>query len=228
MSAPVPLVRLEGLTRTFDDGAVTALRDMHLSVFAGDCLAVVGRSGSGKSCLVNMLSGIDAPSSGVVYWNGSPVQSRRSWSDLRREQIGIVFQEFNLLPTLTALENVELPLFGQNLSAAEKRRRAMESLVEVGLADRVHHLPTALSGGERQRVAIARSIINSPSLLLADEPTGNLDSVNAALIADLLFNLWRSRATTLVLVTHDETLAARCQRWVRLSDGQVIEERAVS
>jgi putative ABC transport system ATP-binding protein len=220
-----PLLRLEGVGRVFDGGAVVALHYVELQIRHGDCLAIVGPSGSGKSTLINILSGISAPTSGQVYWNDRPVGSRKEWAALRRDQIGIVFQEFNLLPTLTAIENVEMALFGRGLDAAERGRRASLSLGRVRLSERQHHLPHALSGGERQRVAIARSIVSGPKLILADEPTGNLDGTNAVLIADLLFELQETSGATLVLVTHNEALASRCQRCIKIRDGRIVENR---
>ena len=222
-SPPPSLVRLQGVSRVFDQGAVVALRQIDLIIESDDCIALVGASGSGKSSLISMLSGIDAPTAGEVYWDGRPVESRKQWAALRSSEIGIVFQEFHLIPTLTALENVELAMFGHNLAPAERLLRASVALDRVGLAGRLDHLPQALSGGERQRVAIARSIVNQPKLLLADEPTGNLDSVNAAMIADLLLGLQRG-GTALVLATHDETLALRCKRQLRIRDGQIVDD----
>jgi len=220
-----PLVTLEGVSRAFDDGAIVALKSIDLKIPAGDCVAILGPSGSGKSSIVNLLSGIDRPTSGRILWNGTPVESRRAWSRLRRDGIGIVFQEFNLIPTLSAAENVEMALMGRGVAPGEQRARAQAALGRVGLAHRTRHLPHALSGGERQRVAIARAIVNAPSVLLADEPTGNLDSANAAAVADLLFDLQRDTGMTLVLVTHDESLAARCRRRVRVRDGEIAEDR---
>jgi len=163
-----------------------------------------------------------------VLWGGQPVASRRAWAQLRRRDIGIVFQEFHLLPTLTARENVEMALMGHGIAAAERRERAQSALERVGLAHRLENLPHALSGGERQRVAIARAIVNAPRLLLADEPTGNLDTANTEAVADLLFNLQRDTGMTLVLVTHDEHLAARCRRCVRIRDGEVADDRVLA
>ena len=220
-----PLVMLERVSRAFDDGAIVALKSIDLKIPAGDCVAILGPSGSGKSSIVNLLSGIDRPTSGRILWNGTPVESRRAWSRLRRDGIGIVFQEFNLIPTLSAAENVEMALMGRGVAPGEQRARAQAALGRVGLAHRMRHLPHALSGGERQRVAIARAIVNAPSVLLADEPTGNLDSANAAAVADLLFCLQRDTGMTLVLVTHDESLAARCRRCVRVRDGEIAEDR---
>ena len=193
------LISLRGISRVHDGGAIAALRNVDLQIAAGECVAIVGASGSGKSSLVNMLCGIDFPTAGTVLWEGRLLRTQQSWARLRRLNIGIVFQEFNLIPTLTALENVEL-------------------------GSRMHHLVTKLSGGERQRVAIARAIVNEPKLLLADEPTGNLDSASAANVADLLFKLREKAGTTLILVTHDDALAARCTRRVRIRDGVIVDD----
>jgi predicted ABC-type transport system involved in lysophospholipase L1 biosynthesis ATPase subunit len=220
-----PLIRLAGVARTYDRGAIVALENVDLVIATGECVAILGPSGSGKSSLLNILSGIDAPTTGKVYWNDLPPRSRREWATLRGSEIGIVFQEFNLLPTLSAIENVEIALLGRGLSSASRRSRSVKALERVGLISRLDHLPNALSGGERQRVAIARSIVNSPSLLLADEPTGNLDSANAALIVDLLLGLHDDTGMTLVLITHDEDIAARCGRCIRMKDGRVVEDR---
>ncbi len=226
--AAAPLVSLERVSRAFDDGTIIALDAVDLAIPAGDCLALLGPSGSGKSSIVNLLSGIDRPTSGRILWKGTPVTSRRAWSRLRRSDIGIVFQEFNLIPTLTAAENVEMALMGRGVAADQQRARARTALERVGLGHRTGHLPHALSGGERQRVAIARAIVNAPSLLLADEPTGNLDSASSAAVADLLFNLQRDTGMTLVLVTHDEGLAARCKRCIRVRDGRIADDRVRS
>jgi putative ABC transport system ATP-binding protein len=219
-----PLLALRGVSRIHDGGAIAALRNIDLQIEAGDCLAIVGASGSGKSSLVNLLCGIDRASAGTVRWEGRALRTQRDWARLRRLHIGIVFQEFNLIPTLTALENVEIAMFGRGLSAARRLTRAGTMLDRVGLEHRMHNQVTTLSGGERQRVAIARAIVNQPKLLLADEPTGNLDSASAANVADLMFRLRQDAAMTLVLVTHDDGLAARCPRRVRIKDGVIVED----
>jgi putative ABC transport system ATP-binding protein len=222
------LIALAGVGRAFDDGAIVALKSVDLAIEAGECVAILGPSGSGKSSIVNLMSGIDRPSGGRILWNGTPVASRRAWARLRRNEIGIVFQEFHLLPTLTARENVEMALMGRGVAADARTEQAATALTRVGLAHRLGHLPHALSGGERQRVAIARAIVNAPRLLLADEPTGNLDSANTQAVADLLFNLQRDTGMTLVLVTHDEHLAARCRRCVRIRDGEIADDRVLA
>jgi len=219
-----PLITLRAISRLYDGGAIAAVRDIDLEIGVGDCVAIVGASGSGKSSLVNLLCGIDYPTAGTVSWEGRPVHTRRNWSRLRRESIGIVFQEFNLMPTLTALENVELALLGRGLSVGRRNARAAAVLERVGLKSRMHNLTTTLSGGERQRVAIARAIVHEPKLLLADEPTGNLDSISVANVADLLFRLREKTGMTLILVTHDDTLAARCPRRVRIRDGVIVDD----
>jgi len=220
-----PLIAMRGVSRSYDGGAIAALRSIDLQIEAGDCLAVVGASGSGKSSLVNLLCGIDHASAGTVLWEGRVLRTRRDWARLRRRHIGIVFQDFNLIPTLTALENVEIALFGRGLSASQRLTRAAVVLDRVGLEHRMHNRVTTLSGGERQRVAIARAIVNQPKLLLADEPTGNLDSVSADNVADLVFRLHRDFGMTVILVTHDDGLAARCRRRVRIRDGVIVEDR---
>src|SRR5262252_6119004 len=219
------LIALRRVSRVYDRGAITALRNVDLHVAEGDCLAIVGASGSGKSSLVNILCGLDYPSSGHVAWEGRAIRSKREWVRLRRTRIGIVFQEYNLIPTLSAAENIELALMGRGMSAKERYTRAGMVLARVSLEQHPHHVVSRLSGGERQRVAIARALVSDPKLLVADEPTGNLDTANAQMIADLLFGLRESTGMTLILVTHNETLAARCDRQIRLRDGSVVQDK---
>jgi putative ABC transport system ATP-binding protein len=218
-----PLIALRDVSRTFDRGSVVALRGVDLAIERGAFVSIMGRSGSGKSSLVHIMVGFDRPTAGSVSWQGAEVTDRRSWTDLRRNKIGIVFQEFLLLPTLSAIDNVEIAMSGTGLSSAARRRRAAELLEQVGLAGRFDHQPFALSGGERQRVAIARSLANRPELLVADEPTGNLDSANAEAVLGLLLDLRRQAGTTLVLVTHDNAIAARAERILEIRDGRVGE-----
>jgi len=219
-----PLLALRDVVRSFDRGRITALNGLSLTIETGDCVAITGRSGSGKSCLVNVATGLDRPDAGAVLWRGAPVASRRDWAHLRRQEIGIVFQEFHLLPTLTSVQNVELALMGCGLDARAQAARARAALERVGLGTRLDHLPTELSGGERQRVAIARALAREPLLLFADEPTGNLDSANAEAIAALLLSLQAEKGMALVLVTHDRALAARCARRVVMADGRILSD----
>jgi ABC-type lipoprotein export system ATPase subunit len=220
-----PLVAFDHVSHSFDDGRIVALNDVSLTIHEGESVAIVGASGSGKSTLILLLCGIRVPVTGKVLWKGTPVASPEQWTELRRTEIGIVFQEFNLFPTLTARENIEVAMFGMGLGSRERMRLADAALETVGLSDRAKHLPHELSGGERQRVAISRSIINDPALILADEPTGNLDSVNAEAILDLLFELKRKRGATLVMVSHEPSYARRCGRQIRIMDGKVFEQR---
>jgi predicted ABC-type transport system involved in lysophospholipase L1 biosynthesis ATPase subunit len=222
-----PLVALEHVGREFDGGRVTALKDVSLEIAKGESLSIVGTSGSGKTTLIMLMCGIMVPSEGVVRWNGEPVASPKEWSKLRRTEIGIVFQDFNLFPTLSANENIEVATFGTGIDSAERKRRAEAALEAVGLSARATHLPHQLSGGERQRVAIARSIVNRPAAIFADEPTGNLDSINGKQIVDLLFDLHKTRGVTLVLVSHDTGLAAACARQVGIKDGRLSEKPSV-
>ena len=219
-----PLIALRRISRIYDGGAVTALRNVELEIAEGSSVAMVGVSGSGKSSLVNILCGLDYPSSGHVAWEGRVIRSRRAWVALRRNRIGIVFQEYNLIPTLTAVENIEMTLLGRGLSKKHRYTRAGMLLAHVGLEHHPHRVVSRLSGGERQRVAIARAMASEPKLLVADEPTGNLDTASAERIADLLFDLHEQNGMALVLATHDDTLAARCDRRIRLRDGVVVED----
>lgn len=222
-----PLISFEHVGREFDEGRIVALRDVNLGIEKGQSVAIVGASGSGKTTLLLLMCGIEVPSTGLVRWNGEPVTTSRAWTSLRRSQIGIVFQDFNLFPTLTANENIQMAMFGPGIGSKERKRRAESALETVGLTQRATHLPHELSGGERQRVAIARSIVNNPILILADEPTGNLDTVNGAAIMDLLFDLQRHRAATLVIVTHDPRHARRCARQLEIKDGRVFEQSSM-
>ncbi len=221
-----PLLRLEQVTRSFDGGRICALDRLSLDIAEGECVALLGRSGAGKSCLLAIAGGLDAPDAGRVLWQGEAVAGRRAWAALRRQAIGIVFQDFNLLPTLTARQNVALALMGCVPPRAQCEA-AERALARVGLAQRMDHLPQQLSGGERQRVAIARALVRRPRLLLADEPTGSLDSGNAEHVADLIFTLADESGMALLLVTHDAALAARCPRRVQLLDGRIIADDAV-
>lgn len=222
-----PLIAFEHVGREFDEGHIVALQDVNLAIETGQSVAIVGASGSGKTTLILLMCGIEVPSTGLVRWNGEPITTAPAWTSLRRSEIGIVFQDFNLFPTLTANENVQMAMFGPGIGSKERARRAEAALQTVGLTERATHLPHELSGGERQRVAIARSIVNNPTLILADEPTGNLDSVNGTAIMDLLFDLQRARGATLVIVTHDPRHARACARQIEIKDGRVFEHSSV-
>ncbi|TAH40689.1 MAG: ATP-binding cassette domain-containing protein [Dokdonella sp.] len=209
-------------TVTGPDGSLTILDEVSLSVEEGSSLAIVGVSGSGKTTLLGLLAGLDRPSSGSVILGGQKLDplDEEARARVRRRMVGFVFQSFHLLPALNAEENVMLPLELEGL--ADARQRAAQALADVGLSARLHHYPHQLSGGEQQRVAIARAFVHRPKLLFADEPTGNLDQRTGAAISDLLFSLNREHATTLVMVSHDQSLASRCQRSLRLSDGRIV------
>jgi putative ABC transport system ATP-binding protein len=204
-------------------GAVNILRGVDLSVKSGETISIVGPSGAGKTTLLMALSGLERPSSGQVRIADTDLTaiSEDDLARFRRRHVGIVFQSFHLVPTMTALENVSLPL--EFAAAADPAGQAKAALEKTGLGDRLHHFPGELSGGEQQRVALARAFVANPSLLLADEPTGNLDRETGIMVMDLLFSLQKEHGTTLVLVTHDETLASRCNRSIQMIDGRVME-----
>ena len=217
-----PLLRAEGLVKTYPDGDVRALRGVSLAVAERESVAITGPSGCGKSTLLQLLGGLDRPDSGEVYFRGGPLAGLDR-DAFRARQLGFVFQSFHLLPTLTALENVQVPMFEAPWPVAERRDRAAKLLDEVGLGHRGGHRPGKLSVGERQRVAIARALANEPTLILADEPTGNLDSRAQADVLALLDRLRRGRSLTLVMVTHSHEVAAAADREVRLRDGRIVE-----
>ena len=223
-----PLVALERVSRGYDGGRIVALRDATVRVAPGEFIAVVGPSGSGKSTLLHLLCGLDRPTDGRVLFRGAEPPSAAAWTRVRARQIGFVFQAFHLFPTLTALENVEIPMFGVVADGGERGRRARALLDRVGLAGRLHHLPSELSGGERQRVAIARSLANAPALIGADEPTGNLDSRASADVLDLLAELHRRDGASLVLATHNMEVAARAGRIIHLADGRIVADTCAS
>ncbi|MGC2580095.1 MAG: ABC transporter ATP-binding protein [Terrimicrobiaceae bacterium] len=212
-----------GLTKSFDGGSVAALRGVDFHVREGEFVAVVGPSGCGKTTLLQLLGSLDRPSSGTLTYRGKSIANLPDPSEYRAREIGFIFQAFHLLPTFTVVENVQIPMFEGGLSRSERAGRALELLNDVGLEHRLKHFPSELSGGERQRVAVARSLANRPSVLLADEPTGNLDSENAAHVVELLLRLHKELGTTLILVTHDLAIAALAARTVRMKDGRIVE-----
>jgi putative ABC transport system ATP-binding protein len=228
MHAPAsPAIALDvrglGKTVALPDGALTILDDVAFTVERGDAVAIVGASGSGKSTLLSLLAGLDTPTSGSVHLDGQSLSTldEDGRARVRGEKVGFVFQSFQLLPTLTALENVMLPL--ELRGDADAQAPARRILEKVGLGARLGHYPRQLSGGEQQRVALARAFVTNPALLFADEPTGNLDTHTGQAIIDLLFSLNEDAGTTLVLVTHDEHLAARCRHQIRLDSGRLVE-----
>ncbi len=222
------IIELDDVALSLGDGAaqVDVLRGISLAVAPGEAVGLVGPSGSGKSTLLMVLAGLERPDRGRVLLDGQDLTTlgEDALARVRGRRIGIVFQSFHLVPTMTALENVALPL--ELAGRAGAFRRAEEELGTVGLGDRLHHYPAQLSGGEQQRVAIARALAPDPAVVVADEPTGNLDETTGRTIADLLFGIRRERGATLVLVTHDATLAARCDRTVQLRAGRVVEPAA--
>jgi putative ABC transport system ATP-binding protein len=231
MNRSEPLVSVEEVTRRFpfDHREVTALDHASLRVSPGEFLAISGPSGSGKSTLLNLIGCIDKPTTGRIRIEGvdTGTLNPARTTDLRRKKIGFVFQTFNLIPVFTAAENVEFPLIVQGFSGQERRRRVAEALESVGLGDRAHHRPDLLSGGERQRVAVARAIVHRPALVLADEPTANLDTHNATQLIDLMRDLNRTLGLTFIFSTHDQRLLEHTPRIVRLTDGHVESDNAL-
>ncbi len=217
----VPLIDVRSVCRTYDDGTVRALKDVSFTVGRGEYVAIMGPSGSGKSTLLNLLGALDHPCRGEICFEGQSLATLRDLDRFRARTIGFVFQSFHLLPTLTAIENVQIPMFEGTLDRRSRVRKAEELLCLVGLSHRLKHVPQKLSVGERQRVAIARALANDPLVLLADEPTGNLDSRAGAGVLDLFDRLHRERGVTLVVITHGAEVAARAERTVWIRDGEI-------
>ncbi|WP_020468171.1 ABC transporter ATP-binding protein [Zavarzinella formosa] len=216
------LLYADQLHKQYPDGQVRALGGVSLGIKEAEYTAITGPSGCGKSTLLNVIGALDRPDKGEVFFRGAPLGNQRDLDRFRARQIGFVFQSFFLLPTLTSLENVQIPMFEGALGSRERTRKAEELLGLVGMSHRAGHRPGQLSVGERQRIALARSLANDPVLLLADEPTGNLDSHNATLVLDLLTNLRRDRRLSLLIVTHSPDVAARADRVIRMRDGQIV------
>lgn len=221
------VIKVRNLSKVYELGEISvhALRGVSLDIYPGEMVAIMGPSGSGKSTLMNMIGCLDSPSSGEYYLDGEEVSQLvdDELAAVRNKKIGFVFQKYNLLPRANAIENVELPLrYSDN--TADMTARAKEMLISVGLGDRMEHKPNELSGGQQQRVAIARALVNRPAIILADEPTGNLDSTSGKEIMDLLHKLNAEQGTTIVIVTHDAEVAAQAQRTIRLFDGKILEE----
>ena len=225
-----PIVQVENLTKIYGSGetAVRALDGLSVEVQTGEFVAVMGPSGCGKSTLLNMLGALDQPTEGTVRVAGEDLSNLKNVDRFRARTVGFVFQLHNLLPTMTAQENVEVPLQGQINSRKERKERAAHLMALVGLADRRDHLPGQLSGGQRQRVAIARSLANSPSLILADEPSGALDSQSSGEVLSLLAELNRSQGTSIIVVTHDRRVAQATQRILRMQDGKIVSDHRIT
>lgn len=227
---PPPVLRAQALTRTYGKGdtAFRALRGVDVAVARGESVAIVGRSGSGKSTLMHLLALLDRPSSGRVEVHGTDAStlSGRELNRVRNAEFGFVFQQFFLTAGQTVFENVSLPLVIAGVAPKERRRRTLEALDSLGLADKAGNRANDLSGGQKQRVVVARALVGEPSVIFADEPTGNLDSATGAQVEDILFGLRRDRGITLVVVTHDHELAARCDRSVTIADGLVVAGRS--
>jgi ABC-type lipoprotein export system ATPase subunit len=222
------VVEVKDLLKVYGDGhKIHALDHVSFTVRAGEFVSVMGPSGSGKSTLLNMLGALDRPTSGQVIINGQDMTTLRDVDSFRAKTVGFVFQLHNLIPTLSSLENVEVPMQGQGLGSVQRRKRAEELLTLVGLGDRLHHLPSQLSGGQRQKVAIARALANQPAILLADEPTGNLDSQSGDEVMKLLEDLHSEHGMTIFVVTHDMGIARRTHRVLVMRDGRIVREDLV-
>ncbi|HEY4981712.1 MAG TPA: ABC transporter ATP-binding protein [Pseudolabrys sp.] len=220
-------IHVEAIKKRY--GVLEVLRGIELTISEGEFAAIIGKSGSGKSTLLGVIAGLEKPDQGRIVIQGHDLAGLgdTQMADLRRQTIGIVFQTHNLIPSLSAIENVLLPtFFDQRMSATDHHQRGVELLRQVGLADRMQHRPAALSGGEQQRVAIARALVNRPSILLADEPTGNLDAETGAAVLELLLGLGRANATTLLMVTHDLDVAGKADKLIEMKDGRIFHENA--
>ncbi len=218
------LIELRAIRKYFDGGKIKALDGATLMIKDGEFVSIMGPSGSGKSTLINMIGGLDKPDSGQIVVDGDDITKARDLTRYRSKEIGFVFQLHNLIPSQTALENVILPMHEGNLKSKQRHERALYLLRQVGLEDRINSYPTQLSGGERQRVSIARALANSPKIILADEPTGSLDSKSSDMIMDLLESIWKEEKKTLIVITHEEIIGKRAERTIRMIDGRVEQD----
>jgi putative ABC transport system ATP-binding protein len=216
-----PALEVRNLFKSYDEGRIEALRGVDLSITIGEYVAITGPSGSGKSTLLHMLGGLDSPTTGEVLFRNVSLGSAIDLDTYRSRNVGFIFQAFHLMPTLRAIENVQVPMLGLNRSGFNRAARARDLLKEMGLEDRMKQYPNQLSAGERQRVAIARALANDPDILLADEPTGNLDSVNSSRIMEILIGIQQKRGMTLIVVTHENEIAHAAARQIRIRDGKV-------
>ncbi len=225
MKKQCPILELKGVWKTYQVGktAVNAVKGVSLKINRGDFLALIGPSGAGKSTCMNMVGCLDIPTKGIIYLDGQNISelSESELAQIRGRKIGFIFQQFNLIPTLTASENVALPMLFQGINEDDRKKRAVELLDLVGLRDRMNHKPNELSGGEQQRVAIARSLANNPEVILADEPTGNLDSKTGKIVIDYLKEI-NKKGKTLIIVTHDNDIARQTRCIIRLKDGEIV------
>ena len=225
------MIKLVNISKFYKTGAIVlkALDKVNLNIESGEMVAIIGPSGSGKSTLMNMIGCLDVPSEGEYFIDGKEVSRLKEddLSEIRNKKIGFIFQSFNLLPKLNALENVELPLIYRGIGATERQERVLNALAMVGLSDRVHHKPTELSGGQQQRVAIARALAGDPAIILADEPTGALDSRSGVEVMEIIKELNRG-GKTIILITHDMQIAQQAKRIVRIHDGQIIQDEEVA
>ncbi|WP_406533493.1 ABC transporter ATP-binding protein [Methanobrevibacter sp.] len=215
-------VEIKDLYKSYEDGKIKALNGINLTIEDGEFVSIIGPSGSGKSTLLNMLGALDIPDSGVIKVAGQDLSSSKKLNEFRSDKIGFIFQLHNLIPNISVMENVEIPMYTQGLSSSEMKNRALKLLDDVGLGDKADILPSKLSGGERQRVAIARALANEPSIILADEPTGSLDSKTSSKILKQLIDLHEDKNVTLIIVTHDMDVAKLADRVIEVLDGEII------
>ena len=215
-------VEIRDLYKSYENGRIKALNGINLTIKDGEFVSIIGPSGSGKSTLLNMLGALDVPDSGTINVAGRDLSSSKKLNEFRSDEIGFIFQLHNLIPNISVIENIEIPMFTQGISSSEMRSRALKLLDDVGLKDKAGILPNKLSGGERQRVAIARALANEPSIILADEPTGSLDSKTSSRILKQLIDLHESKRVTLIIVTHDMDVAKLADRVIEVLDGEII------